>query len=61
MHSLKTNVFDLPLEEKMHFVSRDKARRGYSPIDSENFASLANNIAMNDKVEKFPISLKFNQ
>jgi isopenicillin N synthase-like dioxygenase len=50
------NFFRLPLEEKMKFVSKDRARRGYSPTDSENFATLIGVTGKpNDTVEKFRI------
>lgn len=39
-------------EQKKLFYSKDKARRGYSPIDSENFVSLAGERKPNDLVEK---------
>jgi isopenicillin N synthase-like dioxygenase len=50
------NFFRLPLEEKLKFVSKDRARRGYSPIDSENFATLIGVVGKpNDTVEKYRI------
>lgn len=42
----------LSLEEKMRFMSKDKARRGYSSLNTENFASLAGEKKPNDLVEK---------
>ena len=56
-----TNTFFLqPIEEKMNAVSKDRARRGYSPYQTENFSSLAGENKPNDLVEKFrmgPIDL----
>lgn len=40
---------------KLASVSQDRARRGYSPCGSENFASLIGQQASNDSVEKFRI------
>jgi isopenicillin N synthase-like dioxygenase len=47
--------FALPLEIKLNTVSLDKARRGYSPIVSENFSCLIGESKPNDLVEKFRI------
>ena len=47
------SFFAAPREIKRTARSRDKARRGYSPIGSENFASLVGEKAPNDKVTKF--------
>jgi len=57
--------FCLPLSEKEKSISKDKARRGYSPSESDNFASLlvqqnnntgiSNDTYANDTVEKFRI------
>lgn len=47
--------FGAPIEQKLLAVSKDKARRGYSPINTENFASLIGQSAPNDIVEKFRI------
>lgn len=44
--------YSLSLEEKLSFMSKDKARRGYSSINTENFASLAGEVKPNDLVEK---------
>lgn len=49
------SFFRLPAEEKERAVSLDKARRGYSPLGSENFASLTGHKKENDTVEKFRI------
>jgi isopenicillin N synthase-like dioxygenase len=49
------DFFASPAEQKLQAVSKDKARRGYSPINTENFASLIGNVASNDIVEKFRI------
>jgi isopenicillin N synthase-like dioxygenase len=42
-------------ESKLLAISKDKARRGYCPINTENFASLIGQSAPNDIVEKFRI------
>ena len=48
--------FSLNHDQKMLHESKDKARRGYSPISSENFASLAGaSNKPNDTVEKYRI------
>lgn len=36
-------------------LAKDRARRGYSPLNSENFASLVGNVAPNDLVRKFRV------
>ena len=41
------------LEEKQKAYSKDRARRGYSDLNSENFASLLGMKGPNDYVEKF--------
>ena len=46
--------FSSPLELKMKSCSKDKARRGYSPLETENFAALVGiKDKPNDKVEKY--------
>lgn len=52
--------FSRPLEEKLKTLSKDRAKRGYSPVDTENFSSLLASekkfvTEPNDKVEKFRI------
>lgn len=53
------DYFSQPLSEKEKSISKDKARRGYSPSESDNFASLLlqshTNTYANDTVEKFRI------
>eukprot|EP00501_MAST-03F_sp_TOSAG23-6_P000626 GSMAST32.ASY1.ANO1.647.1 assembled CDS len=48
-----SSFFALPEEYKSRCVARDRARRGYCPSKTENFASLVGNIAENDVVEKY--------
>lgn len=49
-------LFDLSLQEKQSLISKDKARRGYSPLNDENFGILAGSSREpNDLVEKFRI------
>lgn len=45
------------LDQKVQTCSKDRARRGYSPLGSENFGSLITNgsPAPNDRVEKFRV------
>ena len=45
--------FAQPLKYKKTCMAKDRARRGYSCINSENFASLVGSIANNDLVEKY--------
>jgi isopenicillin N synthase-like dioxygenase len=48
--------FHLPLDSKSRAISKDKARRGYSGISTENFASLIGTAGKpNDLVEKFRV------
>lgn len=48
--------FHLSNEEKSHCLSKDRARRGYSPENTENFASLIGDTQKpNDLVEKYRI------
>lgn len=47
--------FLLPEEDKIACCSKDRARRGYSPNGTDNFASLIGKKGHNDKVEKFRI------
>jgi gibberellin 3-beta-dioxygenase len=47
--------FSQTAEEKNAAISKDRARRGYSPLSSENFASLVGEQMKNDSVEKFRI------
>lgn len=57
--SVSSEFFAQPLDRKMRAVSKDAARRGYSPYGTENFSSLLGNNKPNDLVEKFrmgPIS-----
>lgn len=53
--SATKDFFMLPSETKMQYISTDRARRGYSPALSENFASLIGQKGDNDNVEKFRI------
>lgn len=47
------SFFRQPIESKMACISLDKARRGYSPLNTDNFASLTGHKKANDTVEKF--------
>lgn len=47
--------FSLPLHNKLQVISLDRARRGYSPLLTDNFASLTGQQKANDTVEKFRI------
>ena len=48
--------FQMSVEQKLNCVHIDKARRGYSPVSTENFGSLNGDANMpNDSVEKFRI------
>ena len=50
------SFFELPLDEKIaQYSSVDRARRGYSPALTENFASLVGTKSPNDCVEKFRV------
>lgn len=54
------SFFSKPLEEKLKTFSKDRAKRGYSPVETENFSSLliSENKAVaepNDNVEKFRV------
>ncbi len=59
LFQLIDDYFSQPLIEKEKSISKDKARRGYSPSESDNFASLLlqsnNSTYANDTVEKFRI------
>ncbi|CAM9152239.1 unnamed protein product, partial [Ectocarpus fasciculatus] len=52
---LSEQFFKQPLETKERAISKDKARRGYSPYATENFSSLNGECKPNDLVEKFRI------
>lgn len=55
MHPLHS-FFTSPLSEKLQTISKDRARRGYAPASTENFASLVGERGKpNDLVEKFRI------
>jgi isopenicillin N synthase-like dioxygenase len=47
--------FELSLDDKTQACSINRALRGYSPVGSENFASLAGAKRPNDTVEKFRV------
>lgn len=47
--------FSLPYDEKRKAITKDSARRGYCPANTENFASLIGEVKPNDVVEKFRI------
>lgn len=47
--------FSQTIEEKSASVSLDRARRGYSSLSADNFASLVAEVKPNDTVEKFRI------
>lgn len=47
--------YEGPIELKLRGVSKDRARRGFSPSSSENFASLVGELKSNDNVEKFRV------
>ena len=54
LHLHSSMFFSSPLELKMQSCSKDKARRGYSPLETENFAALVGiKDKPNDKVEKY--------
>ncbi|CAE7563741.1 DIN11 [Symbiodinium microadriaticum] len=46
------DFFRRPIEEKMKVLSRDRAKRGYAPFETENFASLIGEKKPNDICEK---------
>lgn len=46
------NFFKQPLDQKKKLLSRDRAKRGYSPVETENFASLIGEKKPNDICEK---------
>jgi isopenicillin N synthase-like dioxygenase len=46
------NFFHQPLEQKKKLLSRDRAKRGYAPLETENFASLIGEKKPNDICEK---------
>ena len=52
-HKPAERFFTSSLESKLQAVSKDKSRRGYSLMDSENFGSLIGKVCPNDTVEKF--------
>uniref|UniRef100_A0A7S2KDS8 Fe2OG dioxygenase domain-containing protein n=1 Tax=Leptocylindrus danicus TaxID=163516 RepID=A0A7S2KDS8_9STRA len=61
-----TDMFFNEADEKVRrsCLAKDRARRGYSPLNSENFASLVGNVAPNDLVRKFRVGAveeKFGQ
>ena len=47
--------FLMDTEMKYAAISKDRARRGYSPCGSENFSSLIGRHQVNDTVEKFRV------
>jgi isopenicillin N synthase-like dioxygenase len=49
------SFFHLSTEDKLCYVSKDRARRGYCATSTENFASLIGQKNVNDAVEKFRI------
>jgi len=49
------SFFTAPDEVRSSCLAKDRARRGYSPEKTENFASLVGNDAPNDEVRKFRI------
>lgn len=53
LFDLTNNFFSQTQEGKNLAISLDKARRGYSPSNTENFASLVGERRPNDVVEKF--------
>lgn len=56
LYSESYSFFNLPYEEKIKCLSKDKARRGYSPLNEENFATLIGvSNKPNDTVEKYRI------
>lgn len=56
VRAISHDFFRQPVEKKLQAVSIDRARRGYSPMSTENFASLVGNgNKPNDSVEKFRI------
>ena len=52
--------FNSPLETKLQALSKDRARRGYCPVSTENFATLVGVSGKpNDSVEKFRIGPQY--
>ena len=53
------SFFNKPLEEKLKTFSKDRAKRGYSPVETENFSSLLVTdkkvVDPNDNVEKYRV------
>ena len=72
-HGIKTDIFNktykaaeiffqMSIDEKLKCVHIDKARRGYSPVSTENFGSLNGDANMpNDSVEKFRVGPPNNE
>ena len=54
LHRCSSSFFSSSLEVKTAACSKDIARRGYSPLDTDNFAALVGTKGKpNDSVEKF--------
>ncbi len=54
LHRCSSLFFASPLEVKTTACSKDKARRGYSPLETDNFAALVGEKGKpNDSVEKY--------
>lgn len=60
--TLMKSFFQQSLDMKLQFVSKDRARRGYSPLSAENFATLIGVSGKpNDTVEKYRIGPILNE
>lgn len=53
--------FRSPKDAKERAMSKDRARRGYSPSDTENFATLVGEKKGNDHVEKFRVGPEIDE
>lgn len=60
VNSVSLQYFNESLELKQLLLSRDRAKRGYSPFGTENFASLVGEIKPNDLVEKLRVGPEFD-
>jgi isopenicillin N synthase-like dioxygenase len=55
LHQSKAFLYDAPEAVRRSCMAQDRARRGYSPSNTENFASLLGEKGPNDLVRKFRI------
>jgi isopenicillin N synthase-like dioxygenase len=53
LHSTNSFLHEADESVRRHCLTKDRARRGYSPMCTENFASLVGDKAPNDLVRKF--------